>query len=85
MKKETGQILEYREVGLHFYVNCVMLIESAVSNLGNFNINRSIDENLKVYEYIRVNPDKLSESVTKVCKRGEKLSIIKYGSYAEGD
>jgi acetylglutamate synthase len=51
----------------------------------NFNINRSIDENLKVYEYIRVNPDKLSESVTKVCKRGEKLSTIKYGSYPERD
>lgn len=53
--------------------------ESAVSNRGNFNINRSIDENLKVYEYIRINPDKLSESVTKVCKRGEKLlsNIIK--------
>ena len=85
MKKETGQILDYREVGLNLYVHCLMLIESAVSNLGNCNINRSIDENLKVYEYIRVNPDKLSESVTKVCKRGEKLSITKYGSYPEGD
>ena len=61
------------------------LYDAAVSNLGNFNINRSIDENLKVYEYIRVNPDKLSESVTKVCKRDEKLSIIKYGSYPERD
>lgn len=61
--------------------------ESAVSNRGNFNINRSIDENLKVYEYIRINPDKLSESESQKYAKGVKsyYQILSKISYPEGD
>jgi hypothetical protein len=48
---------------------CGAIRETAKSNLGSFNINRTLQETTEISNYIKVNPDNLSKSdLDKICK-----------------
>jgi len=52
--------------------------DSAIKNLGDFEINRSVIKNFKLYNYIRVNPDKLSELELQRMAKGVKTEPITF-------
>lgn len=62
---------------------CDATRETALSNLGNFVINRSFAETTEIGEYIRINPDNLSKSDLNKISKGVKSTPILQAEAAE--